>query len=65
MNIPSNSNATRKGEDGAKEELEALRAEARQNEPEPQPEPKSEPEGPDVKSVIQAAQIAMAASSAL
>ena len=64
MNIPSNSNATRKGEDRAQEELEALRSEAQPADPDPQPEPEPD-EGPDVKSVIQAAQIAMAASSAL
>ena len=75
VNIPSNANATRKGEDSAKEELEALRAEAKAAEPEPEPQPdpapepepapEPKPEGPDAKSVLQAAQIAMAASSAL
>lgn len=71
VNIPSNANATRKGEDHAEEELEALRAEAvaadpePQTDPDPSPEPEPKAEGPDVKSVIQAAQIAMAASSAL
>lgn len=69
VNIPANANATRKGEDRAKEELDALRAEAKSAEPDPapqpEPEPAPEPEGPDVKSVLQAAQIAMAASSAL
>jgi hypothetical protein len=76
VNIPANANATRKGEDCAKDELEALRAEAAENEPEPQPEPapspapEPKPEEKEVdkaktKSVLQAAQIAMAASSAL
>ena len=58
-------------ENATKEELEALRAEAVAAAPEPRPDPDPSPEpepkaeGPDVKSVIQAAQIAMAASSAL
>jgi hypothetical protein len=78
VNIPANANATRKGEDCAKEELEALRAEAKKAEPEPEqqpdpkpatdPEPKPEEKKVDeekTKSVLQAAQIAMAASSAL
>ena len=66
VNIPANANATRKGEDCAKAELEALRAEAKENEPEPQPAPAPAPEPEDkTKSVLQAAQIAMAASSAL
>ena len=60
VNIPSNANATRKGEDYAKEELEALRAEAQAAAPDPAPSP-----GPDVKSILQDAQIAIAASSAL
>ena len=78
VNIPANANATRKGDGCAADELDALRREAmEQKDPEPakdpepdpapasdsQPEPK--PEGPDAKSVLQAAQIAMAASSAL
>lgn len=70
VNIPANASATRKGEDCAKAELEALRAEAKENEPEPEPEPQPAPapapEPEDkTKSVLQAAQIAMAASSAL
>ena len=76
MNIPANANATRKGEDCSKEELEALRAEAEEKKPEPEeepapaPAPDPEPEEKKVdeektKSVLQAAQIAMAASSAL
>ena len=71
VNIPSNANATRKGEDASMEELEALRAEAKaadpdpEPQPDPDPEPDPKPEGRDVKSVLQAAQIVMAASSAL
>ena len=67
VNIPSNANATRKGEDSAAEELDALRAEARAEEakadPEPAPEPEPEPEV-DVKALEQRAAIVMAASAA-
>lgn len=69
VNIPANANATRKGEDYTKDELEALRAEAKpaepETEPDPVPDPDPAPEERDVKSVLQSAQIAMAASSAL
>ncbi len=69
VNIPSNSNATRKGEDCAKEELEALRAEAQAAEPEPQPEPEPEPEpeekGVDAESVLREADLILAASAAI
>ena len=69
VNIPSNSNATRKGEDCAKEELEALRAEAKAAEPEPQPEPEPEPEpekkGVDAESVLREADLILAASAAI
>ena len=76
VNIPANANATRKGEDCAKDELEALRAEAEEKKlepkeepaPAPAPDPKHEEKEVDeekTKSVLQAAQIAMAASSAL
>ena len=49
------------------EELEALRAEAKPADPakDPAQDPDPKNEGPDVKSVLQDAQIAMAASSAL
>ena len=67
VNIPANANATRKGADPAAEELEALRAEAKPADPAKAPaqDPDPKNEGPDVKSVLQDAQIAMAASSAL
>ena len=74
VNIPANPNALKKSfiQEAIDEELAALRREAMEQKdpepakdpaPDPQPEPK--PEGPDVKSVLQDAQIAMAASSAL
>ena len=62
VNIPANANATRKGEDRAAEELEALRKEA-----EKQPEdPKDDGEGRAAAfaAVEQRAQIVMAASAA-
>lgn len=67
VNIPANANATRKGADPAAEELEALRAEAKPADPAKAQAQDHKPknEGPDVKSVLQDAQIAMAASSAL
>ena len=75
VNIPANANATRKGEDIAAEELAALYAEddakkrEAQPEPEPEPEPEKEPEqeekGIDAESILQKADIILAASAAI
>lgn len=63
VNIPSNSNATRKGEDAAAaEELAALRKEAEEAKANLDPEPQED--GVDVKALEQRAQIELAASAA-
>ena len=67
--LPIGKGAWGKGEDCAKEELEALRAEAKAAEPEPQPEPEPEPEpekkGVDAESVLREADLILAASAAI
>lgn len=65
VNIPANANATRKGEDRAAEELEALRKEA-EKQPEDPKDPKDagEDRAAAFAAVEQRAQIVMAASAA-
>ena len=65
VNIPANANATRKGEDRAAEELEALRKEA-EKQPEGSKDPKDDGEdrAAAFAAVEQRAQIVMAASAA-
>lgn len=65
VNIPANANATRKGEDCAAEELEALRKEA-EKQPEDPKDPKDagEDRAAAFAAVEQRAQIVMAASAA-
>ena len=65
VNIPANANATRKGEDRAAEELEALRKEA-EKQPEDPKDPKDagEDRAATFAAVEQRAQIVMAASAA-
>ncbi len=65
VNIPANANATRKGEDRAAEELEALRKEA-EKQPENPKDPKDagEDRAAAFAAVEQRAQIVMAASAA-
>lgn len=65
VNIPANANATRKGEDRAAEELEALRKEA-EKQPEDPKDPKDDGEdrAAAFAAVEQRAQIVMAASAA-
>lgn len=68
VNIPANGNATRKGEDLAAEELAALYAEddaaKKAAEPDPDPDPQEE-KGLDAESVLQNADIILAASAAI
>ena len=66
VNIPANGNATRKGEDLAAEELAALYAEddAAKKAVEPDPDPQEE-KGLDAESVLQNADIILAASAAI
>lgn len=72
VNIPSNSNATRKGEDAAAEELAALRQQAEEESKvdpatDPDPDPavgETDDGGVDVKALEQRAQIELAASAA-
>ena len=65
VNIPSNSNATRKGEDAAAEELAALRKQAEEEKADPDPQKNEIDEnGVDLKALEQRAQIELAASAA-